>query len=305
MIKGILFTIAACSIWGLIFVVPSFMREFNAVEVAVGRFFFYGLISIPFLKPATLSWALCKRALGYSLIAAIAYYTFLVCALRFATPAVTALIIGFSPIVIAFYGNWKQKECSFKSLIFPCILMAIGLLIINIPLLRKSDTPSYYLFGIANAFLSLGTWCWYAVANARFLKKHPHVTPSQWSTLIGTACLFWITLGVLLFGSLFGFDYFVKYTILTPALQSYLLGCMILGCFCSWVGAFLWNRASFLLPISLAGQLLIFETIFGVVYVYSFAHHTPPLYECLGIAILLAATIYGIRAASRLSDPTA
>ena len=50
---------------------------------------------------------------------------------------------------------------------------------------------------------------------------------------------------------------------------SFLGGCAILGILCSWVGTYLWNRASLLLPVALAGQLTIFETIFGILFFYA------------------------------------
>jgi len=55
-----------------------------------------------------------------------------------------------------------------------------------------------------------------------------------------------------------------KYVTLSPELSAFFIGSAILGLLCSWVGAWLWNRASLHLPVSLAGQLTIFETIFGV-----------------------------------------
>jgi drug/metabolite transporter (DMT)-like permease len=54
-----------------------------------------------------------------------------------------------------------------------------------------------------------------------------------------------------------------------------------------------------LLPISLAGQLSIFETIFGVLFVYALKEHIPPAIECLGIGLLLSGTAYGIHLFSK------
>ena len=59
--------------------------------------------------------------------------------------------------------------------------------------------------------------------------------------------------------------------------MSFLIGCATLGLLCSWVGASLWNKASVFLPVSLAGQLMIFETIFGVLFVYMLNQQMPSL----------------------------
>jgi len=51
MITGILYSLAACFVWGFIFVVPLFMDGFNAIEVVIGRYLFYGIVSCAlFLK---------------------------------------------------------------------------------------------------------------------------------------------------------------------------------------------------------------------------------------------------------------
>jgi drug/metabolite transporter (DMT)-like permease len=143
MFKGITFALSACFIWGLIFIVPQFMTGFTSIEVALGRYFLYGIISSlifckdKFQGACSYGKDIWIKALYFSLISTIGYYTSVVLALRYSTPAVCALILGISPISIAFYGNWKQKETTFRSLIFPSLLILIGLVIINIPHLEE------------------------------------------------------------------------------------------------------------------------------------------------------------------------
>jgi drug/metabolite transporter (DMT)-like permease len=300
--KGILFAVAACFIWGLIFVVPLFMDGFSAIEVALGRYFFYGLVSSLLLFRARLKglcrypFAIWKKALGFSLLSTIGYYTFVVMSLRYSTPAVSALVLGISPISIAFYGNWKHRECSFRSLVIPSVLILCGLLIINAPHLMESDSPSTYVLGLLCCCWALFTWTWYAVSNAYFLKEHPEIASGDWSTLIGVGTLFWVISFAALLGILFAEQIEIgKYFDLNTALFSFLLGCAALGLLCSWLGGFLWNRASVYLPVSFAGQLMVFETIFGLLFVYSIESRTPPLAECFGIALFLAAILYGIK----------
>ncbi len=302
MVKGIAFALGACFIWGLIFVVPQYMEGFSSIEVALGRYLVYGLISALIFFKAKLhgqcrySRAIWIKASYFSLATTIVYYTFAVLGMRYSTPAICALILGVSPVTIAFYGNWKQKETTYKSLIIPSILLLIGLVVINVPHLEDTSSPTTYLLGLLFSLVALASWSWYVVANARFLKHHPEVHSSDWSTMIGVATLFWVILlglGLCLF-----FEEFLnidRYFIFDDELVRFIVGSVILGILCSWVGAFLWNKASFYLPVSLAGQLTIFETIFGVLFVYLLAHTMPPLLECIGIVILLIAIIYGIR----------
>lgn len=308
MLQGIGFALAACFVWGLIFVVPDFMNGFSAIEVALGRYFVYGLVSIIlFLKAKVKDSARYQyskiiwiNALKLSLLSTIGYYSFVVLALRYSTPAICTLVLGICPITIAFYGNWQQRETDFSSLIMPSIMILAGLILINFPYFNESSSPSTYMMGIGFSLLALILWSWYVVANMEFLKTYPEVRSGDWATLIGVATLFWVCL-LALFLLVFaqGQLNISKYSFFNSEFQSFLISSLILGLGCSWIGASLWNRASRLLPISLAGQLSIFETIFGVIFVYVLKEHIPATIECLGIGLLLFATAYGIRLFSK------
>jgi drug/metabolite transporter (DMT)-like permease len=312
MAKWIAFAIGACFVWGLIFVIPQFLEGFSAIEVAIGRYLFYGMISLLIFCGIRLKGggrfplSIWFKASYYSLVCTVGYYTFVVLGLRYADPAICTLVLGISPITITFYGNWKERECSFKSLILPSLLILFGLVITNTPQLMESTSPTSYLLGLCCCFWALLGWSWYAVANARFLKDHPEIAPSDWSTLIGVATLCWVGMLslFLVFISEEQFN-FEKYTTLDANLHRFLGGCAVLGLLCSWVGGFLWNRATVNLPVSLAGQLMVFETIFGLLFVYLADQEFPPIYECVGISFFLVAIFYGIRASLSASQQNA
>lgn len=302
MLQGFFYTLAACFIWGLIFIVPQFMTEFTPIEVALGRYFFYGVISICILLRNRLkgaprySFSIWIKALLFSLASTIVYYTAVVLSLRYSNPAICAIVLGISPIAIAFYGNWREKKADFSPLIVPSLLIIFGLLIINLPYFYSNEVELEHILGLLCGFIALASWSWYAVANAQFLKHHTAIQASDWSTLIGVATLVW----VLLFGFILaiGFDTQIqtdKYHITDPSFLHFLLGSAILGGLCSWLGGYLWNKASLYLPVALAGQLTIFETIFGLCFVYTLAQQLPPHTEVLGICLLLAAVAYGLR----------
>lgn len=311
MFKGIAFALGACFIWGLIFVVPQFMEGFTSIEVALGRYLFYGMASVLIFLKAKIKRA-CRyplsvwfKALYFSFFSSFGYYTFVVLSLRYSSPAMCALVLGISPVTIAFYGNWKQRECSFKTLIIPSILIFFGLVIINAPQFTASESPKAYALGLCCSFLALFSWSWYAVSNAGFLKGHPEVYSSDWSTLLGVSTLIWALFFMIFLGVFFGSHIEIhKYANFDSTLTKFLIGCSILGFLCSWVGAFLWNRASVYLPVSLAGQLTIFETIFGLFFVYLIDGIVPPAMEFLGIVFLLAAIIYGIRTFAKNTQKT-
>lgn len=302
MAKGIIFALAACFIWGLIFVIPQMLEGFTPLEVAFGRYFFYGIFSSmillrgfahsSFRHPSTL-WI---KSLKYSFFTSFGYYPFVVLSLRYATPAICALILGISPITIAFYGKWRENEGNYRFLIWPSILILIGLAIINAPQLAEHDFPATFLWGLACSLIALSTWTWYAVSNARLLKMYPELPSSDWSTLMGVSTFFWVVFFGVVYTSLFSHQIeYDKYLTWNSTLSVFLVGTAVLGFVCSWVGAYLWNKASFHLPVSMAGQLLIFETIFGLLFVYLYEQMVPPVWEIAGIAILLSAIYVGVK----------
>jgi hypothetical protein len=55
--------------------------------------------------------------------------------------------------------------------------------------------------------------------------------------------------------------------------------------------------------MSLAGQLLIFETLFGLLLVYIWEHRLPDVVEALGIFFMLTGVSSGVRNFYRLKSP--
>ena len=49
MLIGVLLGIAAGALWGLIYIAPLLLPQYNPVLVALGRFIAFGLVSLPFM----------------------------------------------------------------------------------------------------------------------------------------------------------------------------------------------------------------------------------------------------------------
>ncbi|MBA3238912.1 MAG: DMT family transporter [Parachlamydiaceae bacterium] len=307
MLKGTLYALAACFLWGLIFVVPTLMQGFDPIEIALGRHSVYGIISVLFLlfsykKFAHYSLKNWFRALVFALVISIFYYSCVVTGVSCASPALTALILGMSPIVISFYGNWLEKECHFKDLIVPTLLILVGLLLVNIPTLQDQQDKPFYWYGALSAFGALLAWSWYVVANARFLKRNPQVNPNEWTTMIGVGTFCWVVSLGTLYEIWQGGANWQKFIISSEFLHHYIFGCLVLGILCSWIGAYLWNNASMLLPVSLAGQLTIFETLFGLLFFYILDQKMPPYLEILGTLLMVSGVMYSLRTSTASSN---
>jgi drug/metabolite transporter (DMT)-like permease len=276
------------------------MSNFSSIEIVIGRYLFYGGTSLLLLLKGRLQGLCCYplsvwiKALFLSTLSG--YYLWVVLAIRYTSPEICALILGISPITIAFYGNWKQKEGNFKYLILPSFLILIGLVMINAPHIEMTNSSLQYTLGIICSVISLLSWSAYVVLNSRYLKNNPQINSNDWATILGVATLFWTVISCLAC-SVFLWDNLEvqKYLVWNQDTTNFLTGCATLGILCSWVGAALWNKASVSLPVSLAGQLMIFETIFGVLFVYILKQEIPSPMESGGIILLLGAVIYGIR----------
>lgn len=301
MFKGIVLALSACFIWGLIFVIPQYMGSFSPIEIAIGRYTFFGILSLCLLLKARLKGA-CNYSLSvwtkaFLLSFLSGYYLWVVLGIRYASPEICALVLGISPVTIAFWGNWKEKEGNFKRLILPSILILIGLILINAPHIIMEES-SKYIWGLVFSFISLISWSAYAVYNSRYLKRNPQIVSSDWATIQGVVTFSWVMIGCIAWSLFGGEPDLQKYLTWNHDTISFYVGCAVLGLLCSWVGAFLWNKATIHLPISLAGQLMIFETIFGVIFVYTINQQLPSLMEFSGIILLLSAVFYGIQALS-------
>jgi drug/metabolite transporter (DMT)-like permease len=216
---------------------------------------------------------------------------------------VIAVIIGTLPVTVALYGNAKRREFPFRRLALPIGLILAGLVMVNASEIDWSGVGglslSTQLLGVGCGVAALASWTWFGVANATFLKSHPEISSANWSTMIGIATLGLsvLTMPLLLAGG----------DGLGPAngrdsLRALLVGSIVLGVLVSWGGTLLWNRASSLLPVSVAGQLIVFETISGIVYVCAAIGRIPPALTILGMVVVLVGVLTGIRLSSRIGN---
>lgn len=302
---GIFLAVLACFIWAFNFIVPQFVPTFSPIEIALGRYFVYGVLSIGvfiFHKNMKLSkysprcWG---QAFIFALLSNVLYYISLVFALRYATAPVTVLLLGMTPVVVALYGNWKGKECSYRSLVLPCLAVVLGIVLVNISEIDwsfKKYSLIQYSFGLSCALFSLFSWSWYAVHNARFLKRNVHIDKLEWATLLGITSLIWTLFFVLCFEA-FRSSQIDLLKIVQPNMATFVYWCLVLflGFFCSWIGVILWNLASAYLPVSLMGTLIITETLFGLTLVYLADHKLPTLLEAVGASIILIGIYLCIR----------
>ncbi|MEI7034418.1 DMT family transporter [Streptomyces pratensis] len=301
---GISLGIFANLTWGLAVLAPVVLSAFDPAAITLGRYLFYGVLSlvlalvlrVRLLGHSAATW---RSAVLFAVAGNVGYYFFMVQGIALAGAPAPVVVIGTLPITVALYGNYRRREYPFRRLAVPIGLIGCGLVVVNVVEAGWSVVSDHSLMeqalGTGCALVALTLWTWYSVANAEFMKTHPRISSSEWSTLVGVATL---VLSVLCSPLLLLHSDGV--TLSADAVWWHLaLGSLVLGVLVTWFGTVLWNRSSTLLPVTVAGQLIVFQTVSGLGYVFLATWTVPPAAEIAGIALV----IVGVLAGLRLADP--
>ncbi|MEN3974359.1 DMT family transporter [Emcibacter sp. SYSU 3D8] len=299
---GILLMIATCAVWGLAFVAPIALPDASAIEVTLGRTMAYGAISLMLFdlrRAIRLPRGVLWRALVYALTGNVLYYFLLVLGMQWAGASMGVLVIGMAPVTVTLAGRLQQGFGALKPIAVPLALFCGGLMLANT---AKTDfsgaSDDLAPLGVAAIFLALVMWTWYAVVNARFLQETRLVTPQEWSSVIGIVSLAaalvalpvaWATGLARLPGEIGGGE-----------LAMLALWSLLLGGGSTWLGTVLFNMASKVLDLTILGQMIIFEAVFGMIYVFVAVGEVPTAQEFAGIAVALFSVWLSIR---RLYQP--
>jgi len=306
---GILYALAAGLMWGLVFIAPLLLPDYPAALLSVGRYFAFGLIAL------MLAWfdrAGLRRlsrgdwleALKLALVGNLLYYLCLASAIQRVGAPLPTMIIGTLPVVIAVCANRRNTQrdgtLRWRQLLPSLLLIAAGIGCVNrVELLDlQQQTPidgSNYALGIVLAIAAVACWTWYPLRNADWLRAHPDRHPRVWSTAQGVAVLPLALAGYALL-------WLVTRTTSHPLALPFgprpglFIGLMVaIGLFASWLGTLCWNEASQRLPTTLAGQLIVFETLSALGYAFALRGQMPAPLTLLGIALLIAGVAFAVR----------
>lgn len=301
LLVGVLSGVGANLIWGLAFLVPVLLPDSDAVALALGRYLVFGVVSVGIL---VVTRGAGLRGVGrqvwitatlFAFAGHLGYYFFLVQGITHAGAPITAVIIGTLPVTVAVTGNWVRREFPFSRLLLPLGFITVGLVLVNVTEVDWRSAFSghsgvTWAIGVASALTALGLWTSYAVANAGFLRRHPEISSSTWSTLMGV-CTLALSLVALPVAAVSGGVHVGGDGSILPLI----IGSLVLGVLVSWVGTVLWNRSSGSVPISIAGQIVVVQVIAGLVYVFAWDGRMPPPWELAGIALLLGGVLLAIQ----------
>ena len=307
---GTLFALAAGLMWGLVFVGPLLLPEYPAALQSFGRYLAFGLIALPlaWLDRATLrtltraDWI---EAGKLALVGNIVYYLFLASAIQRAGGPLPTTIIGTLPVVIAISSNLRDHardgRLRWRALAPSLLLIAAGIGCVNqaeIVALRADPRADLerYAIGAALAIGAVVCWTWYPLRNADWLRAHPGRPARGWATAQGVATLPLAALGFVLWwgwSATQGGDFALPFG---PRPGFFLMLMFSIGLFASWLGTLCWNEASQRLPTTLAGQLIVFETLSALAYAFMLRGRVPEPLTFAGIAMLVAGVAWALRA---------
>lgn len=279
---GLMFGLLAGAAWGLAFLIPNMLSSFSSLEITLGRYSMYGLYSL-FLfflcrqNPLRIPSRAWLKALLYAFTGNIGYYFFLVLGIKYAGATVATLIIGTMPVMISFFGNLVNREFPFKLLLIPSCSILAGIFLLFLSDQRQMDSISvvqeHFLLGFLCSIIALGLWTWYGISNANFLKKEPQISTDLFATMVGIQTL-GLSVLFLAIGSLANPNMLAR--LLThDQLMHYLTGVIVLGIASSWIAAWAWNQTSVRLTVTMAGMVIVFETIFGLLYTFIYERQFP------------------------------
>lgn len=278
--------IAAGALWGLVFLAPELTAGFTSMQLSAGRYLAYGLISAVLIAPSwkrlarTLTLQEWKGLIWLSLTGNIVYYVLLAAAVQMGGVAMASLVIGLLPVAVTIIGSRDAHAVPFRKLI-PSILFGLaGLLCIS---WQSLSTPGQGSFlGLLCAIGALVAWTTYAVANSRWLGSLHSVSAHEWSLLTGVVTgLEALVLAV---------PAFLMAATPHPNTEWLYFAGIVTGIAfaCSIIGNALWNYASRALPLTLMGQMIVFETIFAALYGFLWEHRWPTTAESLAMVLLIA-----------------
>lgn len=287
----------ACLLWGLVYLVPLALPDYDPVYITAGRFVSFGLVAVPliFLERRELS---CYSARDWifvtklGVVGNIVYYWALATCIQYAGAPLAGMCMSVVPVSVSIIANMRDrknnKSLPWKRLAPGLCLIAVGFVLANSgefeAVVASQGNGARFWIGLFFGLLALALWTWYPIRNADWLIAHPERSARTWSTAQGL-----VTMPCAVF-------LYVAYWMIDPESPSFLgatpewfiVVVAGSGLLCSWMGIAFWNAMSQRLPTALAGHMIVFETIFAVIFAHIWRSQWPSPAMVIGLVLLLS-----------------
>ncbi|SFM62857.1 DMT family transporter [Variovorax sp. OV329] len=302
-LSGIGYGAGAGALWGFVFLAPELVGDFGPLQLSAGRYFFYGLISVLLIAPrwrnlrALVSRSHWRSLFWLALAGNTLYYVLLSAAVQMGGITMTSLVIGFLPVAVTVIGSRDRGAVPLRRLMPSLLLCVLGTACIGWQSLVAPvpDANGHPLLGLVCAIGALISWTAYAVGNARCLARLQQVSAHEWNLLTGlmtgAQSLVLIPLAFALEGSSHGADAWMRFAGVSAAL----------ALLASLVGNACWNRMSRLLPLTLVGQMILFETAFALLYGFLWEQRMPTPAEMAALGCVVMGVLTCLRAHRRVA----
>lgn len=306
MLFGFLCGLSAGFIWGLVYLGPLVLRDFDPVFIALCRFLVFGVFSaicVAFRYPKF--QVLTRRdwidAIALGIVGNLVFYWTLTEAVVRVGSAVAGAFTALIPVTATICANLTKREpLPWGRLVLPLTIIFAGLIMLNVDEFKRLlamnfiEQGSDFYIGVIFALASVVLWTWYPLANAKWLRGHLRFSAMDWIFAQGITLL--PTTLILL-------PLFANTSAMLPKVDSFfVMWMLILGVICSWVASVLWSIMSRRLPSLLVGQMIIFETISAVIYGCLWSHQMLNSLSIIGLVILLAGISLSVKICHNAHD---
>ena len=296
---GLFYGMLAGALWGGIFLAPKLIPAgFTPLQLSTARYLTFGVIALVLIAPkikrvsAQFGRAEWIALLWLSLVGNLLYYVFISTAVQLSGVAFTSIIIGFLPVAVTIIGSMDHGAVSLKRLWPSLFFGAVGIIGISWQSLMHDGTPmdARKLIGLAAAIGALASWTAFAVGNARWLVRLHAVSADEWNLMTGV-----VTGGIAL---VLAVPAFAFGGVAHPASDwmQFTMVAVGLGISASIFGNALWNRMSRLLPLTMVGQMILFETLFALLYGFLWEGRGPTLIESVAIVSVVLSVLLCMQA---------
>jgi drug/metabolite transporter (DMT)-like permease len=315
--RGVMYGMMAGALWGTVFLVPRLLPDFVPALLGAARCMMYGLVSLAAAVPiarrvaAKLTRADLIALARLAFVGNLVYYLFLTAAVHRVGIGPTSLIVGVLPVTVTLAGRRDHGAIPLRRLAWPLALVMAGIVCINVDVFTGGPAQTHgadavlgKLVGVVCALGALASWTWFAVENARTLRRRnmegTRFDSNEWSVLLGIltgifGAALWLpaiaftadTGGTVAAAGAAGID--------SARWHVFWLLNLGLAVGASWLGNGLWNAAATRLPLTLSGQMIVFETLFALLYGFIYDARLPRPLESAAIALLLAGVVWSVR----------
>ena len=286
---GVACGMGAGAVWGVVFLAPELLRGFGALQLTLGRYLTYGLLAAILIASRwrELSGRLTPRQwralVWLAFVGNTLYYILLSTAVRSGGIAMTSLIIGFLPVAVTVVGSRDRGAVPLRRLVPSLSLCVAGAVCIGWQALFVPSTHpiAAQMVGLVCALGAVASWTIYAVDNSRWLARLGSISADEWNLLTGVVTgaqsLVLIPVVLLIDRTSHSASAWAEFGVVSACVAF----------LASIVGNGLWNRMSRLLPLTLVGQMILFETLFALAYGLVWERRLPTLLESVAFVLVV------------------